>query len=892
MLKLVNIKKDYHVADTTVHALKGISITFRQNEFVSILGPSGCGKTTLLNIIGGLDHYTDGELFIDNVSTKDYKDRDWDTYRNHRIGFIFQSYNLIPHQTILENVELALTISGINKEERIKRSKEALDKVGLKDLYNKKPNQLSGGQCQRVAIARALVNDPEILLADEPTGALDTVTSVQIMDLIKEIAKDTLVIMVTHNPDLAEKYSTRIVKLIDGNIVSDSNPFEDNKEEILNKKSKNLNKSKLSFWQAFRLSARNLWSKLKRTIMVCFAGSIGIIGIATVLSVSNGVQGYIKSMQEDMISSNPIMVAEETIDINALVSVSSKSDKNAAVNQATKDGHVNVNSVIEYLIDRSQDLKSLQKSNEITAEYIDYVKDMPSEYYASMVFDYGVDVKNNIYTTSHFTNQDDTKYSSLTVIEEIYTALLKDTDYSDYASLISSYTENFGQLPNNENFIMNQYDFVTENSKFATNENELMLVLDSDGSISDLFLAQFGYFSQEQFFNIIYHAIENENFNEEMYKNEMQISLDDLMGKTFTYYPNNVIFKAQDNALLKKIHPFTYNAYLNKDTADGIEMKIVGILKPKEDISYGTLTSGIYYTESFMNKVIELSRDSEIVNELSNNEDFKDGITSGSFDVGGVQQNIGITYEYSYFNGETKNSVGFIGTSSTITSLLNMMLSSKMPVYYILSLRDVGGIDIPNSISIYPNDFNSKDEVTNYLDKWNGEENITLSNGKIILKENRAEVTYTDALSIVISLINTMITMVTSALVAFTALSLVVSTVMIAIITYVSVMERVKEIGVIRSLGGRKKDVSRLFNAETFIIGSISGIFGVLITYGISGIINLIVGNLSGIYTIATLPPQVAVIMILISITLTLISGLIPAKLAAKKDPVDALRSE
>ncbi len=895
MLKLVNIKKDYYVADTVVNALKGVSITFRESEFVSILGPSGCGKTTLLNIIGGLDHYTDGELFIDEVSTKEYKDRDWDNYRNHRIGFVFQSYNLIPHQTILENVELALTISGINKEERVSKAKNALDKVGLAGLYNKKPNQLSGGQCQRVAIARALVNDPEILLADEPTGALDTVTSIQIMDLIKEIAKDTLVIMVTHNPDLAEKYSTRIVKLLDGNVVSDSNPYDGKIIERKESKSENNSrKSKLSFWQGFRLSARNLMSKFKRTLMVCFAGSIGIIGIATVLSVSTGVQNYIHHMQEDMISSNPIVVAEETLDINALVSSASNNDKQDAITNGIEDGKVNVNRVIETLIKRSEDFKSLQKSNEITSDYVDFIKEMPEEYYSAVVFDYGLDLKNNIYTSASFKNQNTNDIPSLSVIEEIYTALLKQTEYSDYAYLISSYTDNFMQIPNNEQFIMDQYDFVTEDSRFASKENELMLVLDDNGQLSDLFLAQFGYYSQEQFFNIIYHAIEDERFDEEMYKDQIQISLDELVNKEFIWFPNDYIFLEQQIDMLKETNPFNYKPYIDIDSLTeeeleelgAIKFKIAGVLKPKEGISYGTLETGLYYTESLVNKILDVSKDSKIVNYIN---------TSGK-DITSMPLNettgIGITYEYSFFDESEHKGLGFIGSSSMMISLLNTVLPDKMPETYILSLNNVGGKNIPSIINIYPKDFKNKDNVVNYLEKWNSDQDITLSNGKVILAQDRLEMTHTDVLSLVISLVNTMITMVTSALVAFTALSLLVSTVMIAVITYVSVMERVKEIGVIRSLGGRKKDVSRLFNAETFIIGGVSGILGILVTYIFSGIINLIVGNLSGVYTIATLPFPVALIMIIISIGLTLISGLIPARSAAKKNPVDALRSE
>lgn len=447
MLKLQSIKKDYVTSNETVHALKGLDIEFRANEFVSILGPSGCGKTTLLNIIGGLDHYTDGDLYIDGVSTKSFKDRDWDTYRNHRIGFIFQSYNLIPHQTVLENVELALTISGIDKAARIAKAKDALDKVGLKGQYNKKPNQLSGGQCQRVAIARALVNEPEILLADEPTGALDTTTSVQIMELIKEIAKERLVIMVTHNPEIAEKYSTRIVKLLDGNIVSDSDPYASKPEDEETRKHKEISKkSKLSFWQAFRLSARNLRSKFKRTLMVCLAGSIGIIGVATVLAVRSGVLGYISDMQDDMLSGNPITISEEALDLSSVMSAMTMGEQAEASKIAIEDGKINVSSVIEYLVSRADSAETMTISNEITQEYIDFVNAMPKEYYSAIVPYYGVAMSNNLFTDFHFTDKNGEtgeQIMSLTAGRQIYTALLEQTDYKDYSSMITSFATGF-----------------------------------------------------------------------------------------------------------------------------------------------------------------------------------------------------------------------------------------------------------------------------------------------------------------------------------------------------------------------------------------------------------------------------------------------------------------
>ncbi|MDE7162345.1 MAG: ABC transporter ATP-binding protein, partial [Anaeroplasmataceae bacterium] len=466
MLRLENIIKDYKVADTYVHALKGIDLAFRSNEFVSILGPSGCGKTTMLNIIGGLDKYTSGDLFINGRSTKNFKDRDWDVYRNHRIGFIFQSYNLIPHQTILGNVELALTIAGLSKEERVARAKKAIDRVGLEGQYNKKPNQLSGGQCQRVAIARALVNEPEILLADEPTGALDTQTSVQIMDLIKEISKEKLVIMVTHNPDLAKQYSTRIVRLLDGQLISDSNPYslEEERAEVSNVTEvtqesdsetptevmpvqNKKEKAKMSFWTAFKLSLRNLFTKKARTALICVAGSIGIIGVSSVLAVSSGVQGYITSMQDDMLSGNPVQISETAYDLSAMMTGMSTMDK---VNSLKiEDGKVNVNEVIKRLITQGQAMEKMQISNNITQDYIDYVYSIDAGYAAAISLEYGIDVTNNIYTDFQvdYYKPEDKKNTSLSAIKNIYTSVLRETDFSKYASYVTGLTNVFQQAP-------------------------------------------------------------------------------------------------------------------------------------------------------------------------------------------------------------------------------------------------------------------------------------------------------------------------------------------------------------------------------------------------------------------------------------------------------------
>lgn len=944
MLKLEKITKDYYVADTTVHALKGVDLTFRKNEFVSILGPSGCGKTTLLNIIGGLDHYTDGEMFINNISTKRYVDRDWDNYRNHSIGFVFQSYNLIPHQTISENVELALSISGVDKAERVRRAHEALDKVGLQGQYRKKPNQLSGGQCQRVAIARALVNEPEILLADEPTGALDTVTSVQIMEIIKEIAHDRLVIMVTHNPDIAEQYSTRIINLLDGEVQHDSNPYNEEVEdqpqaaqtEVVEavaddqpdeqpqqpakaKKVKRQKKSKLSAWGAFKLSARNLWSKLKRTILVCIAGSIGIVGVATVLAVSSGVKGYIASMQDDMLSGNPVSVSSSALDTSALMSMSDTMMKGNAIEHSVKDGYINVNMMIEYLVSRGNDMASLFVQNDITQDYIDYVDAMPKEYYNAIVKLYGIDLSNNLYTDYHLYREDQTL--SVTAALEIYSAMLKETEYEYYSRFVSNFAQSFRVAPNNEEFIKSQYDILGTNGKIATEANEIMLVVSKDTTLTDLMLAQFGYYSQDEFLNIIYKAVNDPGYDKETWKDNF--SYDELVGKTFTWYPNDTVFNKTEypagTPANMRLEPFSYNPVPNADWNDGsqIELKITAILRPKDTISYGCLNDGFYYTTALAEQILERNKNSQIVNYLKENNE--EGFNSAEVSFNGTTLRQGISYDYHFSmkDDESENGFrridkkGFVGSVSQM-SMMGSMMGFPIPEQYKLTLRNLGGNDLASSLYIYPIGFDDKDLVTDYLTAWNGKESVTFSApqrdeagnlikddsgtvlyaNKTIERDDRTDIVYTDNLQLVISIINQFIDIITTALIAFTALSLVVSTVMIAIITYVSVIERIKEIGVIRSLGGRKRDVSNLFVAETFIIGGISGVFGIAVTYGISAILNLILGSLFGIYTIAALPVLQALLMIGISIALTLISGLIPASLAAKKDPVESLRTE
>lgn len=902
MLRLNGIEKFYKTGDGGVLALKGVDINFRRSEFVSVLGPSGCGKTTLLNLIGGLDHYTAGEMSIDGISTKKYGDRDWDTYRNERIGFVFQSYNLIPQQTVQGNVELALTIAGVGRHERARRAREALDKVGLAGQYNKKPNQLSGGQCQRVAIARALVNEPEILLADEPTGALDTATSVQIMDLIKEVAKDKLVIMVTHNPELAKRYSTRIVELLDGKIVGDSNPYSDEecerdlkdlqleKEEKARelaqeisieeegkgkKKSKagaKKRKSKLSFLTAFSLSAKNLRAKLKRTVMVCIAGSIGIIGVASVLAVSTGVQNYISDMQNDMLSGNPVTVQEEGINLSPITDMMTGAQQQEIIAQSVEDGYINVDTAINSLMRMAEMMGGFTFENDITQEYVDYIKAMPREYYAAMSFDYGTDLSYSLYTD--YSTEAGEKRMSVFAADSMLRALLNKAGYAELSSSLSDAGSLFSQAPDNTDFILSQYDIVNEGGHIPEEAGEIMIVVNDDTEISDILLAQLGYSTQEEFLNAVYKSAEDERYDESLDKT--RFSYDELLGKTFTFYPNDEIYSATESMLGTR---FTYDP---SREGEGIELTITAILRPKEGLSFGSLDTGIYYTQQLADEIVSANKTSQIAQYMRDNAQEGGEYALAGTSVGGVIMGAIPTFELEY---------SFEGQSYTQTMCVGEMYTVQDTTVYALLLRDVGGNPLPQTISIYPVDFELKDGVTAYLNRWNEEGDITV-NGTVLSAQDRTQITYTDNLSVIIAMIGDMIDIVTYALVAFTALSLVVSTVMIAIITYVSVIERVKEIGVIRSLGGRKKDVSRLFNAETFIIGFISGVIGIVITYLICLLINGVVSAAIGITGIASLPFTTALILIAVSIVLTLISGLIPARLAAKKDPVEALRSE
>ena len=965
MLRLDNIKKNYYTATETVAALRGVSLAFRKNEFVSILGPSGCGKTTMLNIIGGLDRYTDGNLYIGGRPTAEFTDRDWDVYRNHRVGFIFQSYNLIPHQTILQNVELALTIAGMDREERIARAKRTLDRVGLSGMYNKRPNQLSGGQCQRVAIARALVNDPEILLADEPTGALDTVTSGQIMDLIREIAGERLVIMVTHNPELAEAYSTRIIRLLDGLVTEDSNPFTPEEEiaecaatteeeqkaadaedaaliangasaRTLKKAAKRRReRAKMSFFTAFRLSARNLLSKRRRTALVGFAGSIGIIGIAMVLAISAGIRGYVTSMQDDMLSGNPITITKVTYDLSALTGMMEVENK---VEIIKNPNHVYVNSLIEYLAETADQMESLQVNNDLTADYTKYVLSMPKDYYAAIKVNYGMDLSHAFYTTRTLLDGT-TEHPSVTALTASYTSMIAKTEFADFASYATSLGQLMAEAPDNADYILSQYDVLS--GKLATEKNEVMLVVSPETELTDIVLAKLGYYTEAEFLNLVYNATDMTDANgAPLYKEENrkpEFSYEELLAKELTFYPNDAIYAKNPMYAATPLGSMIYNYADTVDEIapekqdDGMTVKVVGILQPKEEISFGCLQSGLYYTKALADYAREVNYNSEIVKALR--DSGTDTLTGGEAkyemtlpngSTMPISLNLGVSFKYSFIDpnntAERCESTGFVGGSffetMDITSMMSGMmggatggsgstggtggsdssanggLSFTNPYGLVsLTLADLGGAETPESFTIYPKSFEDKDLVTAWLDGWNSDEVITLEDGTVI-GTDRSHVTYTDTLALVIDLINSMIDVVSTALIAFTSVSLVVSTVMIGILTHVSVVERTKEIGVIRSLGGRKKDVRALFNAETFIIGFLAGLLGVLVTMGLSVLLNLVIKLLADITVHAYLPLGNAITMIALSVVLTLISGLIPASAAARRDPVNALRSE
>ena len=803
MLRLDGITKDYKAGDGVVHALKGINLEFRRTEFVSILGHSGCGKTTMLNIIGGLDRYTDGDMSIDGVSTKKYKDVDWDTYRNIRIGFVFQNYNLIQHLTILDNVAMAMTLSGVGLAERKRRAEEALRTVGLEEQTKKLPNQLSGGQMQRVSIARAIVNNPEIILADEPTGALDSATSEQVMELLKEISRTRLVIMVTHNRELAEKYSTRIVSVKDGEIVGDTMPYDGKDDEITAEKSeefnatakekkKKLKKSSMSYSTAIKLSFKNLMTKKGRTLMTSIAGSIGIIGVCLVLAISNGFSNYVNDLQQTVLAGYPVQIAQETFDTNVLLNMfmggTSGSDK--------KVQYPDTDTIYQY--NPSEMITSAVIENDFGQDYIDYVNEVKEKGWASSItYSYGM--KTTVVG------------KTVNTVGRVSYDKVNSSGGMDFSGLITPKANiGWSEIIGDEEFILSQYDLVA--GSFPQNKNQVILVVDTFNQSNVSVLLGLGFSTKQK-----------------------QVTFDEIVGTKLRVVANDDLYvEGDDGYFAEKDTSSEYEELFNAPVSEtNLEIEVVGVLRPKEGVQLALLSSGINYTSELTQYLLDINSKSRVV-------------------------------EAQAANTETDVTTGLPFTEKDT---------------YRKAMQKLGGDDTPTGMNVYPRDFEGKEQIIAHLDAWNSD-------------NPSSKVIYVDMSEMATSMLNEIIRIISIVLVCFAAISLVVSSVMIGIITYVSVVERTKEIGILRSLGARKVDISNVFNAETFIIGLLAGVIGVIVTYILSIPINLIIYNLVEIGTLCVLSPWHALLMIVVSFALTLIAGLVPSSVAAKKDPVEALRTE
>lgn len=869
MLELKGIKKDYVSQNETVHALKGVDLSFGESEFVAVLGPSGCGKTTLLNIIGGLDRYTEGDLIINGKSTKTYRDRDWDAYRNHSIGFVFQSYNLIPHQTVLANVELALTLSGVSKAERRRRAEEVLERVGLKDQISKKPNQLSGGQMQRVAIARALVNDPEIILADEPTGALDSGTSVQIMELLKEVSRDRLVIMVTHNSDLADTYATRIVKLLDGLIVSNEANApaapERTAEQPAPEKKKRVS---MSFLTALSLSLNNLMTKKARTILTAFAGSIGIIGIALILSISDGFQNYIDRVQEDTLSNYPLSIDSEVMDMSALFTRDSKDER---PQEDHKDGLVYSNGRLSEGVElmnsktRSNDLASFKK-------YIEGDGAALLENTNGVQYLYDLDVFIYNRTAVGGTAQANPGVVYDKMFGSSFSAMMSN----------SNSTGAFSEMIDNIGLLDTQYDVLK--GRWPEKYDEVVLLVDKYSQIADFQLYTIGLRDQSKLEGIMERIMAGESEPEE----QLVFTYDDLMAIEFVMLPPTAFYEKDERGV-----------YVDRRETDGIDaildesgvpLRIVGIVRPKEGAAATALKGTVCYTGALTEYVIKTVNESEIVKAqiADPDTDIFTGIPFNIADYVPTKEDV-MAYIASLPEEQQAGILPYIDMMSDeelIARFREKITPAGTKNTYDGNLKTLGvnKLDEPSSIVIYPVDFAAKDKVKSMINKYNDDMKAADEESKVL--------TYTDYVGLLMSSVSTIINIISYVLIAFVAVSLVVSSIMIGVITNISVLERTKEIGVLRSIGASKRDISRVFNAETLIIGFISGILGLGITELLIIPINAIIYKLGGIKNVAALPWKGAIILLVISMLLTLIAGLIPSRAAAKKDPVVALRTE
>lgn len=867
MLQLKNITKNYLSGDNEVQALKGIDIEFRENEFVSILGQSGCGKTTLLNIIGGLDRYTSGDLIINGKSTKEFKDKDWDTYRNHSVGFVFQSYNLIPHQTVLANVELALTISGVGKTERRKRAIEALQKVGLGDQINKKPNQMSGGQMQRVAIARALVNDPDILLADEPTGALDSKTSVQVMEILKEISKDRLIIMVTHNPELAKKYSSRIVKLLDGKIIDDSNPYKSSEEDVKkarNKKDKS-GKASMKFTTAVRLSLNNLMTKKGRTFLTSFAGSIGIIGIALILSLSHGMQSYINRVEEDTLSSYPLTIQEASIDVTSMLEAMMGNGEKEEHNDNKIYSRPIVNNILETVSTK------LQTNNlEEFKKYLESGDTNIKDYINAIQYEYNLNL--NIYKQ----NEDKTyqQVNPSKVFDELGFGEMMESRQSASSmmsgSMAMTQTDVWTEMLDNQNLLQSQYDVLAGN--WPTKYNEVVLIVDENNEVSDYTLYSLGIKDIKE----LNESMEKIKNKEKVEAGESEsYSYDDLLNYKFKILLNTDYYKESGNAWQDMSND---DEYMKNVVDNAEEITIVGIIKPNEENVSSSGAGMIGYTKELKEYVINKINETEIVKEQKENPNIN-VFTGIEF-----PENQNSSFDYSQLTDEQRMYMATLSEAELAELMKNYAENSTATYDSNLSTLGVVDLNKPSTINIYPKDFESKDMITTRISEYNDKQT---NDGK---EEN--VITYTDIVGVMMSSVSTIINVISYVLIAFVGISLVVSSIMIGIITYISVLERTKEIGILRSIGASKKDVSRVFNAETLIIGLVAGLIGIVVTLLLNIPINIIIKSIVGISNISKLPTAGAIILVVISVGLTMIAGLIPARFAAKRDPVEALRTE
>ena len=870
MLELKNITKDYISGDSTVQALKGIRIEFRKSEFVSILGQSGCGKTTLLNIIGGLDRYTTGDLVINGKSTKKFKDKDWDAYRNYSVGFVFQNYNLIPHQTVLSNVELALTISGVSREERKERAIKALEDVGLKEQIHKKPNQLSGGQMQRVAIARALVNNPDIILADEPTGALDTKTSVQIMEILKEISKDKLIVMVTHNPELAEKYSTRIVKILDGVITDDSKPFtEEDREKEKDAKAKD-GRTAMKFFTALRLSLNNLMTKKGRTLLTAFAGSIGIIGIALILSISNGVQSYINRVEEDTLSSYPVTIDESTVDISSMMEgLMGETEENT---EAHEDGKIYSRDIMNDMIST---LSSKVSNNNLEAlkNYIENENSTIKDNASAIKYNYHLNI--NLYKediSNGVVRVNPSTVMNALGMEDMMEAQKSSTMNSMFGSSMTSMsnTDVWEEMLDNEELLHSQYDLVAGN--WPTNYNEVVLIVNENNEISDYTLYALGLKDQKEL-EEKWNKVQNGETVEE--SETTSYTYDELLNLSFKLILNSDYYKKENGLWIDKSEDEDYMKELLNNCEN---INVVGIIKQNEQSVATGMSGGIGYTKDLKEYVINKTNEAEIVKEQKDNPDIN-VFTGLAFPDKDTK-----TFDYSQLSDEQRARLAMLSTEELAEIMETYSNNANASYDGNLELLGAVNLDKPSSISIYPKDFDGKDRITQEIDNYNQKQR---DDGK---EEN--VINYTDLIGIMMKSVSQIIDTISYVLIAFVAISLVVSSIMIGIITYISVLERTKEIGILRAIGASKKDISRVFNAETFIVGLIAGLLGIGVTILLNIPITKIIYAITGVSVTVSLPVIGGIILVLISMILTIIAGLIPARMASKRDPVEALRTE